>query len=236
MADNSEWAEHWRLCDELSVIDAALLIIGCDPSGKFSQIESLGIGERPTGYEAVKKALQNANNGGRLKAAIRFSAREYGYTDYVTDSYVYDGPQNFYGRTVKLQEGEKLDFDRTCVYRPFPDWTLTTVAVVDLQDWLVGRNIRPEFFFPNDRITPEYLDSTNSRYAPKLAAAVHAWQQVTDGQGSHPKSALNKWLRENAAQFGLVDKGGKVNETAIGECAKVANWKPEGGAPKTPGA
>jgi hypothetical protein len=44
-----------------------------------------------------------------------------------------------------------------------------------------------------------------------------------------------KWLREHAAEFGLTDDDGKPNETGIEEAAKVANWQPTGGAPKTPG-
>jgi hypothetical protein len=43
-----------------------------------------------------------------------------------------------------------------------------------------------------------------------------------------------KWLRENASEFGLSDDDGKPNETGIEETAKVANWQPGGGAPKTP--
>jgi hypothetical protein len=44
-----------------------------------------------------------------------------------------------------------------------------------------------------------------------------------------------KWLREHAAKFGMTDDDGKPNETGIEEAAKVANWQPTGGAPKTPG-
>lgn len=80
----------------------------------------------------------------------------------------------------------------------------------------------------------DYLDPNHPRYAPKLAAAVRAWQAVTDAGGKHPKQALAKWLRENAAEFGMTDDGGKPNETGIEEAAKVANWQPGGGAPKTP--
>lgn len=82
---------------------------------------------------------------------------------------------------------------------------------------------------------PDYLDPQNPRYAPKLAAAVRAWQSVTDAGGKHPKQALAKWLREHAAEYGLTDDEGKPNETGIEEAAKVANWQPGGGAPKTPG-
>jgi hypothetical protein len=58
---------------------------------------------------------------------------------------------------------------------------------------------------------------------------------VTDLKGKHPKQALVKWLREHAAELQLADDEGIPNETGIDEAAKVANWQPTGGAPKTPG-
>ena len=69
-------------------------------------------------------------------------------------------------------------------------------------------------------------------------AAVLAWRATENESaigGKSPKQALMKWLREHAADFGLTDEDGKPNETGIEEAAKVANWQPMGGAPKTPG-
>jgi hypothetical protein len=84
--------------------------------------------------------------------------------------------------------------------------------------------------------TPGYRDITHDRFAPKLAAAIDAWESVTDPQGRHPKQALVKWLTDNAAKLGLWDNdNGRPNKTAIEEAAKVANWKDRGGAPRTPG-
>jgi hypothetical protein len=120
------------------------------------------------------------------------------------------------------------------IYCEAPDWGKTTVAVSDLVPWLEAAGIRTGFFFPTATDAPDYLDPKNLRYAPKLAAAVRAWQSVTDAGGKHPKQALAKWLREHAAEFGMTDDEGKPNETGIEEAAKVANWQPGGGAPKTP--
>lgn len=80
-----------------------------------------------------------------------------------------------------------------------------------------------------------YLDPSNPRYAPKLAAAVKAWQAVTDPKGKSPKQALDKWLREHAADFGLLGNDGIPVNLAIKECSRVANWRPGGGAARTPG-
>jgi hypothetical protein len=82
---------------------------------------------------------------------------------------------------------------------------------------------------------PGYLDPVNPRYAPKLAAAVMAWQAVTDAGNVSPKQALTKWLNENALRLGLSSEDGVPIQAAIEDVAKVANWETKGGAPKTPG-
>ena len=119
---------------------------------------------------------------------------------------------------------------------PIPDSVSvrSRVDVESLRQWLHSRGLRKGFFFPTQQETPDYLNPRDTRYAPKLAAAVQAWLAVTDPAGKHPKQALAKWLREHAADFGLTDDEGKPNETGIEEAAKVANWQPGGGAPKTP--
>jgi hypothetical protein len=63
--------DHWRLCDELSVIQAALLIVGADPSGCESS------SNRPeVGYDAAKTALMNAIIGKRLRANVAYDSVE----------------------------------------------------------------------------------------------------------------------------------------------------------------
>jgi hypothetical protein len=117
------------------------------------------------------------------------------------------------------------------------DLSESTVKVESLRSWLADRGFRTGFFFPNATDAPGYLDPKHPRYAPKLAAAVHAWLATDDEsaiRGKSPKMALVRWLREHAAQFGLADENGKPSETAVEEAAKVANWRPGGGAPKTP--
>ena len=113
---------------------------------------------------------------------------------------------------------------------------LCTVDVDSLRAWLKDRGFTTGFFFPKGADTPDYLDPKHPRYAPKLAAAVNAWLAVDEHAGMPPKKALDKWLREHAAAYGLTKEDGNPNETGIEEIAKVANWQPGGGAPKTPGA
>jgi hypothetical protein len=117
------------------------------------------------------------------------------------------------------------------------DLKRSRVEVDSLREWLSSRGLDKGFFFPNKPIAQDYLNRKHPRYAPKLAAAVHAWL-ATDAdsatKGKSPKQALTKWLREHATEFDLTDEDGKPNETGIEEAAKVANWQPTGGAPKTP--
>lgn len=223
----------WGLHDEFTVEQAAALIAGYDP-GYVARCRS------DTNFESTfsklypaQTALINASNAKKLKVELRYSAREYGYADQLADLEYAELESEFtFGRTAK--EDEIPSGEHSCFYKPFPDWTLSTVNREDLMAWLVSRGMKTGFFFQATTDAPDYLDSNHPRYAPKLAASVNAWLAVTAPNGRHPKQALTKWLREHAAEFGLSDEEGKPNETGIEEVAKVANWQPGGGAPKTP--
>ena len=97
---------------------------------------------------------------------------------------------------------------------------------------------KPNFFFPIGSEDQNYVDRGHPFYAPKLAAAIAAWEAVTKDEtllnGKTPKQALQKWLREHATQFNLTKDDGNPNETGIDDICKIANWKPEGGAARTP--
>ncbi|WP_321902847.1 hypothetical protein [Paraburkholderia tropica] len=124
---------------------------------------------------------------------------------------------------------------RTIIYRDAPDWALTTVAVADVRTWLTSRGVTTVFFFPGESDASNYLNAKHPRYARRLAAAVNAWLAVTQASDKSVKDAIKKWLREHAAEYELTNDDGNPNETGIEEVAKVANWQPTGGAPKTPG-
>src|SRR5262249_49608517 len=72
--------DYWRLCDELSVVQAALLIVGVDPSGVQEGVDLQRPSNRPTGYNAAKAALINAVNGKRLAATVVNSVGEDGWS------------------------------------------------------------------------------------------------------------------------------------------------------------
>lgn len=224
----------WNLAEDFSVEDAASLVAGYNPEMVERCASDSFFHRAFPRYQVAFKALTKAIINGRVKANIRHQARDYGYADQIADiEYSEVDFVRAFGTTA--EEGEVLANDHSCFYKPFPSWRLSTVSRGDLVEWLKSRNITSGFFFAETSSNPDYLDSKHPRYAPKLAAAVRAWQAVTDPCGRHPKQALAKWLREHAAEFGMTDDEGKVNELGIDEAAKVANWRPGGGAPKTPG-
>jgi len=218
-----EGLDYWRLCDELSVIQAALLIVGEDPAGTQENIRHWSASSRPNGYDASFAALTHAVIAGRLKATIRRSARELGWQEYPDDD----------------ESVAKDDRKIQIVFKINPDWDLTTVTVEDLRTWLRGRGITTGFFFPEELASADYLNPRDAQYAPKLAAAIGAWEAVKKEpelmKGRTAKQAIAIWLRRNAAQYGLTKEDGKPNEQGIEEVSKIANWDTKGGAPKTPG-
>ena len=171
-----EGLDYWRLCDELTVIQAALLIAGDDPSSAQEYVEQWEPAKRPLGYEAAKAAISHALRCGEIEGTwIRLPAESVG-------GYVY--------LTGEIEDPKGLI-----------DIARSRVEVDSLRKWLSRRGRRTGFFFPKTKDEPDYLDPGNSRYAPKLAAAVRAWQAVTDPAGKHPKQALMKWLREKRVRF-----------------------------------
>lgn len=198
--------DFWRLCDALSVVQAALLLVGLDPSedGVQEYVEEWEAHRQPIQYNSAKAALVGAIRRSTLDASI-----------------VYMGnPENEF-------DGYRREVDFINPHR-------TMIEVTDLRRWLFSKGFTTGFFFPDRQKDADYLDPDHPRFAPKLAAAVHAWLAVENPGSKSPKSALEKWLREHAAEHRLTDPDGNVNETGVQECAKVANWELKGGAPRTP--
>ncbi len=191
-------SDAWKLCDDLSVVQAALLIAGYDPSA-FSGDDWRLLEQAVPHFLAVKTALMSA-----IEKRENFGSLAY-YGD------------DFEGRQIDLHG--------------------SIIRVEALKDFLSEKGVRDGFFFPYDTNQAEYLDPEHPQYAPKLAAAVRAWEAVQDQsrrKNQTPKQALEKWLRENAADYGLTfPEDGKVNESAIEAIARICNWQPQGGAPST---
>jgi len=118
------------------------------------------------------------------------------------------------------------------------DFDSSLVQVDQLRKWLVGKGVRNRFFAPPAFEADVVENCFSPYYTPKLAAANAAWKAVTTDRrrlrGKSPKQALTQWLTEHAKEYDLLNKNGTPNATGIEEVAKVANWRPAGGAPATP--
>jgi hypothetical protein len=203
-----EGLDYWRLCDELSLVQAALLIVGVDPANSQEWVREWEPHKRPEGFDAAMAALTHAVLAARLKATIRKNAREYGWMEQPEADEIAD----------MSDQGFRM--------------------VDDLRTWLRGRGIKSGFFFPQETESEDYLNESDEHYSPKLAAAVTAWEAVSRDpsllRGKTVKQAILIWLRRNADQYGLTKDDGSPNEQGIEEVAKIANWDTKGGAPKTP--
>lgn len=219
MNETQEPSIYWRLSLDLSIRQAALLVIGEEPASAIgSNCEGWKEHERPAGYEAVKQALISALRKGKIEG------KHMELIDY-----------DMNGHECGEVSGTS-DVDRSYV------------NFDSLTKFFESRNIRPPFFFPPkpNTETPDYLNSSHPRYAPKLAASVKAWQAMEDEnllRSKNPIPAMTEWLETRYKDFGLIHrqdskqhgyKTGDRNDGAIKEAAKVANWQTEGGAPKTP--
>lgn len=233
----------WSLVDPLTVPQASALLAGFDPNSVRFNAGNVAWFENETGLtdnqdiswvQTANAALTNAITGGKLKAKVIYDSRPTNENDSTTLFDMMESGEFFSPGYEELCEDDET-FANGYFVKKAPNWDKTMIGVDDVREWLERKGFNTGFFFPEATDAPDYLDKKNPRYAPKLAAAVRAWQSVTVPNGKHPKQALAKWLREHAAEFSLTDDEGKPNETGIEEAAKVANWQPGGGAPKTPG-
>ena len=84
--------DYWRLCDEVTVIQAALPIVDEDPADLQEDVESRVPQNRPRGYDAAKTALVHAIIGGRLPGRIVESHDDFGngWTDWARTTVAVD--------------------------------------------------------------------------------------------------------------------------------------------------
>ncbi|HAF01305.1 MAG TPA: hypothetical protein DCO68_00195 [Methylophilaceae bacterium] len=206
-----EISQYWKLADQLSVHDAACLIIGVDPEEtrdvfEWSQDHELlrHVFKRcPAGYVATRNALL---------AGIR--------------SKVIDG---YYHNESDTNGNEWTDISQCFV------------VVESLKNWLLKKGFDSGFFFPeSSKNELDYLNKNHPHYSPKLAAAISAWQAISNdpiyqNKGKTVKQNLINWLTSHAAEFNLIKEDGEININAIdNQVSIVANWDTSGGAPKTP--
>lgn len=198
--------DSWKLCCALTPVQASALIAGVSPARVSAR-----------GYVYHERTYQ-LDDCDDPAIAERFSAALHGISSALKTEKLYGsllpvGPDQF-------------------------DLGTTLIDVDDIRRWLASQGVSSAFFGDQRRTEPEYLNPEHPHYAPKLAAAIRAWEAVTTQpqrlRAKTPKQALQSWLIENAAELGLLKSDGAMNQLGIEEVSKLANWKPEGGASKTP--
>jgi len=149
----------WRLADPLTVQQAAALIAGHDPNHVRYEDSYPAYFETPDGItstdgledmQATFSAISNAITDGKLKAIIRRSAWMRGYDEEPEKGESFTKQIGFHP-VEQGNDDELLSLRRTgVIYRTEPDWSLTTVAVNDLNTWLRSRDYPPLFSGKSD--------------------------------------------------------------------------------------
>jgi hypothetical protein len=204
-----ERLDYWRLCDDLTVLQAALLLVNCEPLADIEYTIIHGSSsEKPNGCEAALAALSSGLRRGEIEGKL-------------VPLYEHDINGNAYGEIA-----DSIDIRNS------------RVEVESVREFLLKKGFTTGFFVSTLDQLDGLADRSGQFYAPKLAAAVRAWNEVTSDRsalnGKTPKKALEIWLRKHANEYGLTNKDGLPNELGIEEICKVANWKLAGGASPTP--
>jgi hypothetical protein len=211
----------WGLSEHLSVVDAALLIAGIDPSEVREYVLEEREMNRPDGFTGVFESLKTAIQNGSLEATIRCDVN-YECGSFYTECDI----------TEFISKDEKR---HTVIVKEIPNWRETTIPVDILKAWLNNRGVNSGFFFPqNNESKPGYIDSTAPYYSPKLHAAIRAWEAVSASPDyannkKTPKQNIIHWLKANAEELDLLNEDNTLKVTPIEtEIAPVANWQPGG--------
>lgn len=204
-----EISQYWKLADQLSVHDAACLIIGIDPEEtrdifEWTQEHDLSRHEfkkTPPGYIATRHALLGGLQSSSIDGFYHREADSYNEWTDVSQCYV-------------LVESlvawlKKKGFDKGFF---FPDKN-------DTLDYL-------------NKNHPHY----SSKLAAAVSAWKAVSENPTfKNNGKTTKQNLINWLTSHAAEFELIKDDGEINLSAIeSQVSMVANWDTSGGAPKTP--
>jgi len=145
---------HWKLADELTVYQIALLIAGYDPCDFEADQPHKWPGEVKRDISPYLNALKNAARGERFV----FNPVRY---------------ENYSGSEI--------------------DWDTSTINIDSLCDWLRARNFPDGFFIASREEVDSLANPLGAFYAPKLAAAVRAWHEVTTNpEALNGKSLLQK--------------------------------------------
>ena len=197
-------SDLWLLSSTVSVVEATLLLLNIEPQSVSQYVESWDDDKKPEQYVAARNALVGAIREEQVSGDLL--------------------PQTY----EKFPDGgTAVDYERI-------DYHTSSVYVLSLAHWLSERGFNNTIFARAGDEKSGFRNPEHPRYSAKLAAVVEAWEAFDEESNERgtPKQRLAKWLRLNAARFGLTNEDGKPSENVIEALAKIGNWATTGGAPK----
>lgn len=201
--------DYWHWCEDLSILEAALLCVGIDPSSEAgSNCMNWAPSERPEGFEAAKTAIFNAFSRNIIEGVFVPEQD----TDINGNSYALSD-------TVSLNSKVNVESLRNWLANKSIKPSFFFPSTTDAPDFL-------------DTNHPHY----SSKLAAAISAWQAVSKDVTyKNNGKTTKQNLINWLTSHAAEFNLIKEDGEININAIeNQVSIVANWDTSGGAPKTP--
>jgi len=203
-----ESLDYWRLCDQLSVAHAALLLAGHDPSREGGYAENRPISKRPENYEAAKAAISNALLTGTIEGSLV--------------------PEHDLARLPPAVEGSVDIMKSTVNVESLRTW-LQGRGFTSGFFFPTSPQV-PPYLDPNNSYYSSKLAAAVRAWEAVTTDPIYL------DNGKHVKQNLTTWLTAHAAELELLKSDGDINTDAIeNQVAKVANWQDKGGAPKTPG-
>ncbi|MEI4264244.1 hypothetical protein [Roseovarius sp. D0-M9] len=233
---------YWRIATEISVENAAILMVGGDPEetdavhiGPFP--EDYAYEKRTTGHKGFQSAL-NALTGAILSGEIPVQIRYQPKSD--KDSAVCQtlelgsGKNEHHAKFLSFGNGHLRIGVGTLSFKAEPDWAASMIKVSELRGWLQSKGMDQSVFYSSPvSDTRPFMSPDHEHFAPELDLAMTAWEALKDtpirNKGS--KSVIEPWLFANTDKW----RGeGKVAKTTIKRIAMVVNWR-KAGAPKSGG-
>ena len=210
-----EKLDLWRKCPYLTIDEAMNLILyHVPPKYRFLYAEE---SEMPPGAVLIYRTL--------VKAISDFKLCIYLYDIKITGQDSFQTLYDLYQHLVTCEDFYQNTW-----------WHNGKIATEDLKTWLKDEGFSSKFFEIKPASMPACMNSDLEEHSYKLAAAVKAWEHFYTNGLTYPKKSLKKnieiWLTEHAEPLKLLHNK-KANKQAIEEIAKIVNWKPEGGAPKS---
>jgi len=231
----------WKFTPHYTIKEAAALIVGVDPVDAimiedFHDTRDFYIGNSDKAsksfqpiYTAIKRSL--------IDNSLICKKRE----DFIVKPSSGGGTRHGGGNSFSIPPQTQRNTEITS--NGLSQNVCDIVAALTYEEialWLESKGVSTGFFFPDSNINnvPDYLNKDQSCFAPKLYAAIKAWEGAALDEENYgtPKQQMERWLRVRAVDFGLVHETSGTNynkgdliTSAIQEICSVANWNQEGG-------